>query len=202
MERQLIQICGISGAGKTTLTGKMLERYPSLRYLQTYATRAPRPGEEHTFEHIFVSKERYNYLRSQSKIWNHLDIYSAYYGIDIEFQLKKYSMIQNFITIVSPLSDYIAEMKAQFPGKSYMIYFDVEHEIASDRIGTSRPVAERARISVDKQLSLDSIKSSADFVFTPRHILEEDIATFARLIGSLLLVSSEHEHGPVTEAKA
>ncbi len=195
MKRRLIMICGISGVGKTTLTGEVIRCFDSLRYLQTYSTRAPRTGEDTTFEHMFVSRERYDFLRSQSTNWNHLDIYETYYGIDIEAQLKRYSTIQNFITIVSPVSSYLDELRKQFPGDSYLIYFDVDHEIASLRLLEGRPISEKARISVDTQLALSSIKSSADFVFTPKHRLDEDIASFTDLIRSLLLVSSLDEYG-------
>ncbi|HEX6276850.1 MAG TPA: guanylate kinase, partial [Polyangiaceae bacterium] len=48
-----------SGAGKTTLTSRLLERIPGLRFSVSHTTRAPRSTEKDGREYHFVSREKF-----------------------------------------------------------------------------------------------------------------------------------------------
>lgn len=183
--KNLFLICGISGVGKTTLIRGLLEKRSDITYMSTYSTRSPRQGEEGTFEHRFVSVEEYEERRAKSRVWNHLAIYGAFYGIDFEEYRKKDSpLIQAYITIVSPLKEYIAEMRSQYAGPCRLVFMNVDPAVAEERIQQSRPQGETRRISSDQALDVELIRSQADVVFTPSNVLEVDTASFISLIES------------------
>lgn len=62
MKNRLLIVSAPSGAGKTTLVNKLIERLGStygLKRLVTYATRAPRDGEVPGQDYIFISPQEF-----------------------------------------------------------------------------------------------------------------------------------------------
>ena len=55
----LIVISGFSGAGKGTITKKLLENYDNYALSISMTTRQPRPGEVDGREYFFVDRERF-----------------------------------------------------------------------------------------------------------------------------------------------
>ena len=58
----LIIISSPSGAGKTTLTTRLRERIPGLKFSVSHTTRQKRPNEEDGREYHFVSRETFERL--------------------------------------------------------------------------------------------------------------------------------------------
>src|SRR5688572_2027365 len=59
MKPLAIIISSPSGAGKTTLTTRLRERIPNLRFSVSHTTRAPRKGEVNGREYHFVSRQEF-----------------------------------------------------------------------------------------------------------------------------------------------
>ena len=53
----LFIISAPSGAGKTTLTNRIRERFPALKYSISYTTRSPRGNEKEGKQYHFISKD-------------------------------------------------------------------------------------------------------------------------------------------------
>lgn len=76
----LIVISGPSGVGKDTLTHRLLERDPTLRYSVSYTTRAPRPGEMNGKDYSFVGREEFERLVAKGEFLEHASYDGQLYG--------------------------------------------------------------------------------------------------------------------------
>jgi len=69
-----------SGAGKTTLTKKIVENNPNFSISISYTTRKPRPQEINSKDYHFVSIEEFNKLIKQNDFFEYASIFDNYYG--------------------------------------------------------------------------------------------------------------------------
>ncbi len=76
----LIIISSPSGAGKTTLTTRLRERVPNLRFSISHTTRAPRNGEQDGREYHFVSRETFLRLLQLDEFLEWAEVHGNYYG--------------------------------------------------------------------------------------------------------------------------
>ena len=80
-----------SGAGKTTLSRQLLERYKnaaaheSIVMSVSVTTRAPRPGEVDGQDYFFVSNERYQQMVKQGELLEHARVFEHHYGTPADF---------------------------------------------------------------------------------------------------------------------
>jgi guanylate kinase len=77
-------IAAPSGAGKTSLVRKLLERDPSLRFSISYTTRAPRKSEKDGRDYFFVSKPRFEELVKRDAFLEHAQVFDNWYGTSRE----------------------------------------------------------------------------------------------------------------------
>jgi guanylate kinase len=91
MRGSLFTVVAPSGAGKTSLVAKLLEREPNLHLSVSYTTRAPRQGEEDGREYHFVPRGRFEEMIASADFLEHAEVYGNYYGTSrrwIEQQLE------------------------------------------------------------------------------------------------------------------
>lgn len=69
-----------SGAGKTTLSRRLLESDPDLGLSVSVTTRAPRPGEVHGRDYFFVDQVEYNLMVNRDQLLEHAKVFGHYYG--------------------------------------------------------------------------------------------------------------------------
>lgn len=69
-----------SGAGKTTITRKLLESEPDLSLSISVTTRAPRPKEQTTHDYFFVDPPDFEAMVQQNQLLEHANIYGNNYG--------------------------------------------------------------------------------------------------------------------------
>ncbi len=69
-----------SGAGKTTITKKIQQKYQSFKISVSHTTRKPRPNEIDGVDYYFVSQERFKKLVSEGKFYEYAKIFDNYYG--------------------------------------------------------------------------------------------------------------------------
>lgn len=73
-------ICAPSGAGKTTLTRRLLSACPQISFSVSYTTRAPRAGERSGRDYFFVSPERFTALVQEGFFAEWAQVHGHYYG--------------------------------------------------------------------------------------------------------------------------
>jgi guanylate kinase len=69
-----------SGAGKTTLTGRLLERIPSVAFSISHTTRQPRHGEQDGREYHFVSRNLFKDLVQRGEFLEWAEVHDNLYG--------------------------------------------------------------------------------------------------------------------------
>lgn len=76
----LLIVSSPSGAGKTTLTRRLLQRIPNTRFSVSHTTRKPRVGEEDGREYHFVSRETFEHLVKQGEFLEWAEVHQNLYG--------------------------------------------------------------------------------------------------------------------------
>lgn len=69
-----------SGAGKSTISRRLLQAEPDLDFSISATTRSPRPGEEDGREYHFRSRDQFEYMVEQGQMLEHALVFGNYYG--------------------------------------------------------------------------------------------------------------------------
>ena len=82
MERRgiMIVLSSPSGAGKTTLTRRLLADNPDMAMSVSATTRAPRPGEVDGKDYFFIDKDRFAEMRDADQFLEYARVFDNYYG--------------------------------------------------------------------------------------------------------------------------
>jgi len=76
----MVVLSSPSGAGKTTLTRKLLADIPDMAMSVSATTRAPRPGERDGIDYFFMDKTRFGELEAQGEFLEHAKVFDNYYA--------------------------------------------------------------------------------------------------------------------------
>ena len=85
-----------SGAGKTTITKKIQQKYQSFKISVSHTTRKPRPNEVDGVDYYFVSHEKFKKLISEGKFYEYAKIFDNHYGTlkeNVDKMIKKNDII-------------------------------------------------------------------------------------------------------------
>ena len=69
-----------SGAGKTTISKKIQQKYQNFKISVSHTTRKPRPNEVDGLDYHFVTKKNFELLLNQNAFYEHAEIFGNYYG--------------------------------------------------------------------------------------------------------------------------
>tara|TARA_B100000941_G_C28482434_1_gene542989 strand:+ start:671 stop:1273 length:603 start_codon:yes stop_codon:yes gene_type:complete len=120
----MVVLSSPSGAGKTTITKKIQQKFNSFKISVSHTTRNPRPNEVNGVDYNFVSKKIFEQMIREKQLYEYANIYDNYYGtskeivdkliktndiiFDIDWQgnkqLSKYeklNLIKIYITVTS-----------------------------------------------------------------------------------------------------
>jgi guanylate kinase len=82
--RQLIVLSAPSGAGKTTITHRILDRHPTqVMFSVSATTRTQRPGEHDGIDYYFVTREKFEELIREGALIEYEEIFGNYYGTPV-----------------------------------------------------------------------------------------------------------------------
>ncbi len=85
-----------SGAGKTTITKKIQQKYPSFKISVSHTTRKPRSNEVNGVDYYFVSLEEFEELIKKNKFYEYAKIFGNFYGTlkkNVDDTIKKNDII-------------------------------------------------------------------------------------------------------------
>jgi guanylate kinase len=76
----MIVLSSPSGAGKTTLTRKLLAAHSDMSMSVSATTRKPRPGEVEGHDYYFVTKDKFSEMIENEDFLEHAKVFDNYYG--------------------------------------------------------------------------------------------------------------------------
>jgi guanylate kinase len=79
-ENIMVILSSPSGAGKTTITKKIQQKYQSFKISVSHTTRLPRSNEVDGVDYHFVSHEKFKKLINENKFYEYANIFENYYG--------------------------------------------------------------------------------------------------------------------------
>ncbi len=80
LDNIMVILSSPSGAGKTTITKKIQQKYQSFKISVSHTTRKPRPNEVDGVDYFFVSQKKFKQLMEEGKFYEHAKIFDNYYG--------------------------------------------------------------------------------------------------------------------------
>ena len=80
MKGNLFIVSAPSGAGKSSLTAKLLEEDKNIHMSVSYTTRAPRPGEMDGRDYHFVDKTRFMAMLQRGEFLESAEVHGNHYG--------------------------------------------------------------------------------------------------------------------------
>ncbi|MEN9696771.1 MAG: hypothetical protein RLZ56_192 [Bacteroidota bacterium] len=87
--RKVIILAAPSGAGKTTITKYLLERFPRLSFSISATTRAPRGTEQDGVEYHFLSLDKFEGLIAQNAFLEYEQVYQGVYYGTLKSELER-----------------------------------------------------------------------------------------------------------------
>ena len=195
-----------SGAGKTTLSRKLLEAESCLEMSVSVTTRPMRPGEVDGEDYIFVSSEKFNAMRDEGDLLEWALVFDNFYGtpkslvekalqqgrdvlFDIDWQgaenLTKTDHVEDLVTvfILPPSAD---ELESRLKGRAQ----DTSEVVKRRMAGASNEIQhwddyEYVVINTDAEQSLQELKAilAAERL---RRIRRTGLAKFVRSIQTKL----------------
>ena len=85
MKGRLIVVSAPSGAGKTTLIRRVLDRFPDLSYSVSHTTRRPRAGEIHGRDYFFTDAADFRRMIDNGEMLEWAQVHNNYYGTSRAF---------------------------------------------------------------------------------------------------------------------
>ncbi|MGB5705124.1 MAG: guanylate kinase [Polyangiales bacterium] len=79
----LLIISSPSGAGKTTLTHRLLQEFPELRFSVSHTTREPRPNEVDGQDYFFVSEDAFRQVLAKDGFAEWAEVHGNLYGTSV-----------------------------------------------------------------------------------------------------------------------
>jgi guanylate kinase len=76
----LLVMSSPSGAGKTTLSRKLLSADLNILMSISVTTRSPRPGEVDGQDYYFITKDRFAQMRDRNELLEYAEVFGNYYG--------------------------------------------------------------------------------------------------------------------------
>ena len=76
----LLVLSSPSGAGKTTITHRLIERDPTLSLSVSVTTRPPRPGEIDGKDYHFIDQARFDHMVAAGELLEHATVFGHCYG--------------------------------------------------------------------------------------------------------------------------
>lgn len=86
-----------SGAGKTSLAKKVLEKDQSFRNSISVTTRSKRPSEIEGKDYFFVTKEQFDQMLKEDAFLEHAEIFGNFYGSPTQYALDQLNAGYNLI---------------------------------------------------------------------------------------------------------
>ena len=94
---RLFVISAPSGAGKTTLIRRVMDRFSGISYSVSHTTRPPRPGEVHGKDYFFVTEETFKQMIDADAWLEWARVHAHFYGTSRAFVTEQLEAGRNLL---------------------------------------------------------------------------------------------------------
>lgn len=186
----IIYVCGLYGAGKSTLIRAALHSVEALQSLPTHVTRPPRPGEleDAKLNVRFVTKDEYEQIRAGRSSWDHTEIAGTWYGADASAINADIRAGKTFIIASPNTVDKLREMQRNYVGSGVVIWIDTDIAACNARLlaRDGEKAKKRVADSAQSEEEATRMREVADIVFKPTGDLVADGHRFVELVSELM----------------
>ena len=84
----MVVLSSPSGAGKTTISKKIQQKYQNFKISVSHTTRKPRPNEIEGIDYFFLTKEQFESKVKNNEFYEHAEIFGNYYGTSKEIVIN------------------------------------------------------------------------------------------------------------------
>ena len=84
----MVVLSSPSGAGKTTISKKIQQKYQNFKISVSHTTRKPRPNEIEGIDYFFLTKEQFENKVKNNEFYEHAEIFGNYYGTSKEIVIN------------------------------------------------------------------------------------------------------------------
>jgi guanylate kinase len=190
---QLWVIAAPSGAGKTSLVRKLLERAPSLKFSISYTTRKPRASEVDERDYFFVSVAQFQEMVRDDAFLEYACVFDNWYGTGREHVAK---LLATGSSVVLEIDWQGAKQVRERAPESHSVFIlppsiaELERRLRGRKTDSEAVIERRlkdARSDMTHWAEFDHVIVNDDFD-----------AALERLAG----VIAGHEHGTRTDSPA
>lgn len=154
-------VSGPSGAGKTTLTHRLLDLVPELSYSVSYTTRPPRPGEKDGRDYFFITRSDFQEMIENKAFLEWAEVFGRFYGTGrswVDGRLAEGRDVLVDIDIAGA-----KQIKTHFPQATFIFvvppsFEELERRLLSRHTETEAQIRERlgrARIEIESRTMYD-----------------------------------------------
>lgn len=102
-----------SGAGKTTLVRRLLDRYPDMAQSVSVTTRAPREGEVDGRDYHFVSVDDFRAMEARGAFAEWAEVHGHLYGTSLEKMVVARARLRGMVFVID--TQGARQLKARVP---------------------------------------------------------------------------------------
>jgi guanylate kinase len=169
-----------SGAGKTTLCRKLIEKVPDLKFSVSYTTRRPRPGEVNDLDYTFVSRDEFRKLIDQGGFLEWAEVHGELYGTS---RKPTETLTENGYDVILDIDTQGAmQLKKEHENGIYIFILPPSFNVLKERL-RKRMTDSEAEIGKRLKRAIDEIKTypAYDYVII-NDILEDALREFEAII--------------------
>ncbi len=170
-----------SGAGKTTIVEKLVERTPNLRMSRSYTSRAARPGETDGVDYNFVSRARFEAMIAAGEFLEYADVFGNLYGTRAANTEQPLAAGQDVVLVI----DVQGARQVRGRGIETVTVFIMPPslEVLEQRLRGRSKDSEEA-IQRRLQVAREEVASFAEYQFV---VVNDDLAAAVDRLGSIVV---------------
>jgi guanylate kinase len=176
----LFVISAPSGAGKTTLCRKLLERIPGLKLSVSYTTRSPRNGEKNGIDYSFVSESMFKTLIDKGEFAEWAMVHGNLYGTSLK-RLKQLNK-EGYDIILDIDIHGAMQIKNTYGNATYIFILPPSIQVLKKRL-VNRKTESKERISKRLDNAKDEIKSFEHYDYI---VINDDFEKAYRELESII----------------
>ena len=186
MKGKLIIISSPSGGGKGTLIKEVRGMLPDLGYSVSHTTRPQRFGEENGREYFFVSKDDFQRRIGGGDFLEYAEVHGNLYGTSLRESEKVFSTGKDLIVEVDVQG--AIQITERLAADCISIFIlPPSFEVLGARL-TARATEDQAELRTRLRNSFNEVLQFSKFKYI---IINEDLSTAARQIGSIIIAERQ-----------